>query len=317
MSDDSYSTQLSVAHLGQRLDQVLAKLLPDYSRSRLQQWIKEGFVRVDNEIPKIKYKIKGNEQLEVDLAKAIDSIQEAPLIAQAIPLNIVFEDDDIIIVNKPAGLVVHPGAGNPDNTMLNALLNHDAALSKIPRAGVIHRLDKETTGLLVVARNLKAHTHLVEELQNRAFEREYRAIVVGTMSGGGKINQPLGRHPTQRTKMAVVKNGRPSVTHYRILSRYPAHTELKVILETGRTHQIRVHMAHIKHPLVGDPTYGGRLRIPSGCSAALMTTLRKFGRQALHAEKLGFIHPSSGKSVCWEAPLPTDLQNLAKQLADK
>lgn len=316
MSDNLFTTKLEFDYRGQRIDQVLAKLLPDYSRSRLQQWIKDGFVKVNGETPKINYKVKGQELLEVDLTHALTSNQEVPLSAQAIPLDIVYEDSDIIMINKPAGLVVHPGAGNPDNTLLNALLHHDASLRQIPRAGVIHRLDKDTTGLLVIARNLTAHHHLVEQLQNRRFDRAYRAIVVGTMSGGGTVEQPIGRHPSQRTKMAIIKGGRPSVTHYRIHTRYLAHTELTVILETGRTHQIRVHMAHIKHPLVGDPTYGGRLRIPAGGNATLCDTLRKFGRQALHAEKLGFIHPRSGEPVCWEAPIPSDMQNLAKQLTD-
>ncbi len=316
MPDDLFTTKLEFDHRGQRLDQVLAKLLPDYSRSRLQQWIKDGFVKVDGTTPKIKYKVKGQELLEVDLANALTCHLETPLSPQAIPLDIVYEDSDIIMINKPTGLVVHPGAGNPDGTLLNALLHHDASLSQIPRAGVIHRLDKDTTGLLVIARNLKAHSHLVAQLQNRRFDRAYRAIVVGTMSGGGTVDQPIGRHPKQRTKMAVIKGGRPSITHYRIHTRYLTHTELSVILETGRTHQIRVHMAHIKHPLVGDPTYGGRLRIPAGGNEALCNTLRQFARQALHAEKLGFIHPRSGEPVCWQAPIPSDMQNLAKQLAN-
>lgn len=295
---------------GKRFDQVVSELLPDYSRSRVQQWIKQGLVLLNGKPAKAKEKMRGGEIIEIDVDfDAEDSLDEN-WIAEDIPLNIVYEDEDVIVINKPAGLVVHPGAGNPQGTLLNALLHHEPALASVPRAGVIHRLDKETTGLLVVARNLKSHAFLVEELQERNFEREYRALVCGVMTAGGTVEEPIGRHPTMRTRMAVVRSGKHAVTHYRVEQRYRAHSLLRVNLETGRTHQIRVHLAHINFPIVGDPVYGGRLMFPKGSSEALNEALREFKRQALHAARLGILHPRTGQEMSWEAPIPEDMQHL-------
>lgn len=225
-------------------------------------------------------------------------------------LNIVYEDEDVIVLNKPTNTVVHPAVGNRTGTLLNALLHHCPQLKEIPRAGIVHRLDKDTTGLMVVAKNLLSHRILVKQLQKRDVEREYEAIVIGVMTAGGIVDLPLGRHPVQRQKRAVVEGGKESVTHYRVISRYRAHTHITVKLETGRTHQIRVHMSHIRYPLVGDPTYGGRLQIPKACSGELAKELKAFKRQALHARKLGFSHPRTGEPCSWEAPLPEDMVHL-------
>ncbi|MFP3874760.1 MAG: 23S rRNA pseudouridine(1911/1915/1917) synthase RluD [Thiohalophilus sp.] len=291
---------------GQRLDQALAQLFSQYSRSRLQQWLKQGCVRVDGRQLRGRDKVVGGEQVEIEALHEAQGEWQAEPIA----LDIVFEDEALIVLNKPAGLVVHPAAGNPEGTMLNALLHHDPDLARVPRAGIVHRLDKQTSGLLVVARTLAAQKQLVEQLQARRFLREYQAVVNGVLTGGGKVDAPIARHPTQRKRMAVVQNGKPAITHYRVEQRFRAHTWLRVTLETGRTHQIRVHMAHIHHPLVGDPTYGGRLRLPKGASAALIETLRGFRRQALHASKLGLQHPLSGEMLQWEQPLPADMAQL-------
>ena len=230
------------------------------------------------------------------------------------PLEILYEDSALIVLNKPPGLVVHPGAGNREGTLVNALLHHAPELANVPRAGVVHRLDKDTSGLLVVARTLAAHTHLVAQLQARTVKREYFAIVAGVMTAGGTIEAPVGRHPSERTRMAVVVGGREAVTHYRVLERFRGHTYVRVNLETGRTHQIRVHMAHLHYPLVGDPTYGGRLRLPADSSSTLREALRHFKRQALHAGVLGLIHPESGAALQWDAPLPADMQQLLEAL---
>jgi 23S rRNA pseudouridine1911/1915/1917 synthase len=244
-------------------------------------------------------------------ARLEDQVECRP---QAIDLDIVYEDACLILINKPAGLVVHPAAGNPDGTLQNALLHHDPELIQLPRAGIIHRLDKETTGLLVIARTPAAHKALVEQLQAREFDREYRAVATGVMTAGGSVDEPIGRHPTQRIKMAVHRAGKEAVTHYRVLERFRAHTYLKINLETGRTHQIRVHMAHLRYPLVGDPVYAGRLRQPAGASEQLREALRRFRRQALHALKLGLTHPESGEWMEWESPLPEDMQLLLEAL---
>ena len=291
---------------GLRLDQALARLFPDYSRSRLQEWVRKGFVRVNGTQPRIRDKVRGGETVAVQPQPEIKEHWEA----QSLPLNLVYEDEDLLIVNKPAGLVVHPAAGNPDRTLVNALLHYDAALSRVPRAGVIHRLDKGTSGLLVIARNIRAHKYLVDQLKDRDIKREYRALVLGVMTAGGQIQAPIGRHPIRRTRMAVVTSGKPAVTHYRVLERFRAHCYVRVMLETGRTHQIRVHMAHIGHPLVGDPDYGGRLRLPRNASPQLSETLRRFKRPALHAARLGLRHPASGESISWEVPLPADMDAL-------
>ena len=292
---------------GKRIDQVLAELFPDFSRSRLQNWFKKGKVKIDDEIRlKQKEKLQGGETIEIQA----ELEEEVAFLPQDIPLDILYEDSSIIIINKPAGMVVHPAAGNPDGTMQNALLHFDPTLASVPRAGIVHRLDKETSGILMVARNLTAHKSLVEQLQARSIKREYRALTQGIITAGGTIEQPIGRHPTQRVKMAVTANGKPAITHYRVLERLSCHTYIQVNLETGRTHQIRVHMAHIRHPLAGDPVYGGRTRFPAGASEPFMEILRNFRRQALHAYRLGLIHPDSGEAMEWSAEIPDDMQQL-------
>ena len=297
---------------GQRLDQVAAELFPDYSRSRLQTWIKNGDLTVNGEVRKTRDKIQGGERLQLETELVPDESWEP----QPIALDIVYEDDHLLVINKPAGLVVHPAAGNPDSTLLNALLHHCPELATLPRAGIVHRIDKETTGLLVVAKTLKAHTSLVDQLQEKTAFREYEAIACGVMTGGGKVDEPIGRHPSIRTRQAVTHSGKPAVTHYRVLERFRGHTHIKVQLETGRTHQIRVHMAHIHYPLLGDPVYGQRLRVPKGATAALIEALRGFKRQALHARKLGVQHPETGEYMEWETPLPEDFKTMLQVLRD-
>jgi len=303
--------QIPADQAGQRLDQALAHLLPDYSRSRLKTWIESGEIRVDGEIRRPRDKVFGGESVALDAQLE----QEMAAEAQAIPVNLVFEDKHLFVVNKPAGLVVHPGAGNPDRTLQNALLALDPKLAEIPRAGIVHRLDKETSGLLIIARTLKAHTALVRMLEEREIHREYEAICKGVMTAGGTIDAPIDRHPTDRVKMAVRQGGRESVTHYRVIKRYRANTHVRVQLETGRTHQIRVHLTHAGYPLVGDRVYGGRLEMPKGATEELRVALREFPRQALHAAKLQLDHPVSGKPVECVAPLPDDMVQLLKVLA--
>jgi len=291
----------------QRLDQVLAHTFSDYSRSQWQQWIKKGAVKVNGErLTTPKQKISGDIHFEIQ-AECEDKHGWEP---QPQALDICFEDDDIIVINKPAGLIVHPGAGNPDNTLVNALLHHAPELQALPRGGIVHRLDKDTTGLLVIAKNLKSHHHLVDAIAAREVERLYRAIVNGTMVAGGQIDAPIARHPKNRLKMAVVPTGKPALSEYRVLEKFSHHTYIQVKLASGRTHQIRVHMRHINHPLVGDPVYGGRLHLPSQCNEELARALRQFKRQALHAFQLSFIHPSSKEYMTWQAPLPEDMQAL-------
>ncbi len=306
------TARVGIELAGKRLDQALAQLFPDYSRSRLQQWVKEGLVTLDGVACRPRDKVVGGEWVALE-ARLEDQVACKP---EAIDLDIVYEDETLILINKPAGLVVHPAAGNPDGTLQNALLHHDPELIQLPRAGIVHRLDKETTGLLVIARTPAAHKSLVEQLQAREFDREYRAIASGVMTAGGSVDEPIGRHPTQRIKMAVHPAGKEAVTHYRVLERFRAHTYLKVKLETGRTHQIRVHMAHLRYPLVGDPVYAGRLRQPAGASEQLRESLRRFHRQALHALKLGLTHPASGEWMEWETPLPEDMQQLLETLRE-
>ncbi|MBA0035533.1 23S rRNA pseudouridine(1911/1915/1917) synthase RluD [Pantoea sp. BIGb0393] len=302
---------VSEAQLGQRLDQTLAELFPDYSRSRIKEWILERRVSVNGTIiDKPKEKVFGGEHVAIDA----EIEEEQRWEAQNIPLNIVYEDDDILVINKPRGLVVHPGAGNPDGTVLNALLYHYPPIVDVPRAGIVHRLDKDTTGLMVVAKTVPAQTHLVETLQLREITREYEAVAIGTMTAGGTVDQPMARHSTKRTHMAVHPMGKPATTHYRIMEHFRAHTRLRLRLETGRTHQIRVHMAHINHPLVGDPLYGGRPRPPKGASEAFINTLRGFDRQALHATMLRLYHPITGIEMEWHAPLPQDMVDLIDAL---
>lgn len=306
------SAQVSDQQAGQRLDQVAAELFPDFSRSRLQTWIKSGELTVDGKARKPREKVIGGEQLAIDA----ELEAEQSWVAQPIDLDIVYEDEHLLVINKPAGLVVHPAAGNRDSTLLNALLHHSPELATIPRAGIVHRIDKDTTGLLVVAKTLKAHASLVDQLQEKTAFREYEAIVQGVMTGGGMVDEPIGRHPSQRTKQAVTHSGKPAVTHYRLIERFRAHTHIRVQLETGRTHQIRVHMAHIQYPLLGDPTYGGRLRLPKGATPELIEALRQFKRQALHAKKLGVEHPETGEYCEWESPLPEDFRSMIKVLRE-
>jgi 23S rRNA pseudouridine1911/1915/1917 synthase len=300
-------------HAGARLDQVAAELFEGFSRSRLQSWIKQGVLTVNGQPGRPKDKLIGGEALTlaVELAPEID---DQP---QAIDLPVIYQDRDLMVINKPAGLVVHPAAGHADGTLLNGLLHLDDRLSSLPRAGIVHRLDRDTTGLMVVARSVEAHTSLVAQLQDKSLYREYHAIAVGVMTGGATVNAAIGRHPVDRKRQAVVHSGgKDAVTHYRVLDRYRAHTLIQVRLETGRTHQIRVHLAHRHYPLVGDPLYGGRLKQPAGASEALREALRAFPRQALHARKLGLVHPSSGDYLEFEAPLPEDLQTLIRVLEE-
>ena len=299
------------SQLGQRLDQALVELFPDYSRSRIKEWILDNRVQVNDKIiNKPKEKMLGGEKIEVD-ALIEEDVRWEP---QNIPLNIVYEDDDILVINKPRDLVVHPGAGNPDGTVLNALLYRYPEIVNVPRAGIVHRLDKDTTGLMVVAKTVPAQTHLVEALQRREITREYEAVATGRMTAGGLVNEPISRHPTKRTHMAVHPMGKPAVTHYRVMEHFRAHTRLRLRLETGRTHQIRVHMAHIHHPLIGDQLYGGRPRPLKGASEEFRETLRRFDRQALHATMLRLYHPITGIEMEWHAPLPDDMVELIRVL---
>ena len=295
---------------GWRLDQALARLFPEYSRSRLTQWIKNGRVLLDARVPRPRDSVMTGQHLRLAV------LQEplAELEPQPLPLEIVHADAGLIVVNKPAGLVVHPGAGNPAGTLQNALLHYDPALIQVPRCGLVHRLDKDTSGLLAVARTLAAHTKLVAALAARQFEREYQAIVAGVLTGGGTVDAPIARHGVDRKRMSVREGGRAAVTHYRVIKRFRAHTHISVRLETGRTHQIRVHLAHIRHPLVGDPVYGRRLAIPADATLSLVEALRSFKRQALHACRLGLAHPVSGEFLSWEAPLPDDMRHLLQTL---
>ena len=287
---------------GQRLDQVAAQLFDEYSRSRLSAWIKEGRLTVDGTVLRPKDVVYSGSVL------ALEAEQEAQgeWVAQDIPLNIVYEDEHLLVIDKPAGLVVHPAAGHADGTLLNALLHHVPDIINVPRAGIVHRLDKDTTGLMVVAKTLQAQTKLVDQLQKRSVSRIYECVSIGVITAGGTINAPIGRSSANRQRMAVIDGGKPAVTHYRVLERFRSHTHVRVKLETGRTHQIRVHMTHVGFPLVGDPLYAGRFRIPPAASPTLVQTLREFPRQALHARFLELEHPATGKRMKWESPLPED-----------
>jgi 23S rRNA pseudouridine1911/1915/1917 synthase len=306
----THSLVLPPGAAGLRLDQALARELPQYSRARLQGWIGSGAVRVDGRQPRSKDKVLGGEQVQIAARLAADE----RVLPEAQPLAVVHEDPALFVINKPAGMVVHPGAGNPGHTLQNALLALDPQLARVPRAGLVHRLDKDTSGLLVVARTPEAHAALVAALAERAIERSYLAVCNGAMTGGGTVSAPMGRHRTQRTRMAVRNDGREAVTHYRIVRRYRAHTLVRVQLETGRTHQIRVHLAHIGYPVIGDPVYGGRRRVAAGCSPALAAALGAFARQALHAARLALAHPMTGRRLEWEAPVPADMAQLVAAL---
>lgn len=299
------SAQIPEEMDGLRLDQTLAKLFPHYSRERLKEWILSGFVLLDGKVQRPRHKVAAGQNISINAM-----LKEIKSVAQNIDLNIIFEDSDIIVINKPADLVVHPGAGNPDNTLLNALLHHAPELNTLPRAGIVHRLDKDTTGLLVIAKTLEAHTRLVAAMQRREIERKYHAIVFGDIIAGGTVEAEMGRHPSRRTKMAVVRAGKPAITHYRVLEKFDGLTYLEVKLETGRTHQIRVHMAHIHHPILGDQSYGGLGRLPKNLSDAARESIKTFSRQALHAAQLSFNHPRTGEPMHFEAPLADDFNEI-------
>ncbi|WP_410474224.1 23S rRNA pseudouridine(1911/1915/1917) synthase RluD [Guyparkeria sp. TX1] len=297
---------------GMRLDQAAAQLWPDFSRSRIQEWIKGGQVTVDGRSMRPRDTVLGGEELSLRTELEQQS-EDRP---QDIPLDIVFEDEHLLVVNKPVDLVVHPGAGNPDGTLVNALLHHDPELALLPRAGVVHRLDKQTSGLLVVGKTQAAFQALVADLAERRIGREYDAVVIGHLIAGGTVDEPIGRHARDRQRQAVVAQGKPAVTHYRVVEQFGEHTWLRVKLETGRTHQIRVHMAHIRHPIVGDPVYGGRPRLPRGAEDMLVDVLRDFGRQALHARRLTLTHPETGETLSLKAPMPDDMDELIELLRD-
>ena len=307
---DLLEARIPIQSHGMRLDQVVAELFPDYSRNRLATWIKEGRLTVDGKTMKPRDRALAS-------AHVVLEVVDEPVIdwqPQTIPLDVIFEVEHILVVNKPAGMVVHPAAGHADGTLVNALLGYAPELDTLPRGGIVHRLDKETSGIMFVARSALAHKSLVAQLSERTVSRTYCAVCTGALTGGGKIDAPIDRHPTARTKMAVVADGKPAVTHYRIAHRFKHYTQLQVNLETGRTHQIRVHMAHRKWPLIGDPVYAGRQRIPAGASEALITALRNFPRQALHAQALEFEHPATGDWLEFETELPDDLVELLEVL---
>lgn len=296
---------------GLRLDLVLARLYPQYSRARLQMWIKQGWVTLDGSRPRPRHRVRGGERVIVEPAQESSQVFRA----EKIPLDLIYEDAQLLVLNKPPGLVVHPAAGNWQGTLLNGLLNYAPELRQLPRAGIVHRLDKDTSGLMVVARTLHSHVNLVGQMQQRLVRRDYMALVRGTLVSGGSIRANVGRHPVNRKRMAVLAvGGKPALTHYRIECRFPHHTLLRVRLETGRTHQIRVHLAHLRHPIFGDPLYGGRLRLPEGAGADLVDALRACRRQALHACELSLVHPHTGKPVKWHAPMPPDMRALLDAL---
>ncbi|MGH8452947.1 MAG: 23S rRNA pseudouridine(1911/1915/1917) synthase RluD [Nevskiales bacterium] len=311
-SEDAHNLTVPPELAGQRLDRALVELLPDYSRSRLQQWIEQGRVTLEDRPSRPRERVAAGQCIRV----VIEPQRLVDTQAQNLPLAVLHEDAALLVINKPAGLVVHPGAGNPDGTLLNALLHHAPELAQVPRAGIVHRIDKDTSGLLVVARTLSAHAALVEALAARAITREYEAVICGVLTAGGTVHQPIGRDERDRTRMRVKSAARVAVTHYRVIERFRAHTHVLLKLETGRTHQIRVHMQHIRHPLVGDPVYGGRLGIPAGASTSLRAVLQGFRRQALHARRLALTHPLSGAAMEWLAPTPADMQQLLTVLRD-
>jgi 23S rRNA pseudouridine1911/1915/1917 synthase len=296
---------------GLRLDQALAQLFPEYSRGQLTKWIKAGDVTVDGEKRRPRDAVQGEEHVIINTT--LVPVEES-WEAEDIALDIVYEDSEVLILNKPNGLVVHPGAGNQSGTLVNALLNHAPQIEAVPRAGIVHRIDKGTTGLLMVAKTLTAHNSLVAQLQARTVIREYQAIVNGVLTAGGTVDEPIGRHHIDRKRMAISQTGKPAVTHYRVVERFQGHTHITCKLETGRTHQIRVHMAHIRHPLIGDPVYGGRFKHAKGLSESLRDRIQSFKRQALHAGLLGFIHPKTEKLVSWQVDLPEDMQTLLQAL---
>lgn len=312
MQQENFTVIVPEQHAGKRLDQVLALLCPRHSRARLQAWIRDGFVTVDGAGLKQKDAVHGGQSIRV--CASLDDHNEN-WAEQDIPIDVIFEDEAILAVNKAPGIVVHPGAGNPDRTLVNALLYHAPQLAKVPRAGIVQRLDKDTSGIMVVAKTPEAHTRLVRDLQDRNITREYRAIVHGTLISGGTVSAPIGRHPTLRTRMAVTDKGKPAITHYRVMRKFPACTDTRVRLETGRTHQIRVHMAHLGHPIVGDPAYGRKKRFAKKTFSATRDVLAAFPRQALHALRLELQHPTTGQALEMEAPLAADMAQLLDRLS--
>jgi 23S rRNA pseudouridine1911/1915/1917 synthase len=297
---------------GQRLDQVASRLFADFSRSRLSSWIKNGNLTVDGQQLRPRDSVFGGALLVLQAEQE----SQGEWLAQDIGLDIVYEDEHLLVINKPAGLVVHPAAGHASGTLLNALLHHAPEVREVPRAGIVHRLDKDTSGILVAAKTLPAHTRLVEQLQARTVGRTYEAIVCGVVTSGATIDAPIGRHPQQRQKMAVHEGGKQAISHYRVVQRFRSYTHVRVQLETGRTHQIRVHMAHEGFPLIGDPLYGGRFRIPPGASQTLVETLRNFPRQALHAWRLELDHPQTGERCSWQVARPDDMDWLLHLLEE-
>ncbi|MEP7243660.1 MAG: 23S rRNA pseudouridine(1911/1915/1917) synthase RluD [Gammaproteobacteria bacterium] len=306
----THDLQIDAQMAGLRLDQALARALPQYSRARLHSWIEAGAVQVDGQLPRPRDKVHGGEQVRIEARLEA----ETRVTAEDLPVDVVYKDRGIFVINKPAGLVVHPGAGNASHTLQNALLALDPKLALVPRAGLVHRLDKDTSGLMIVARTPEAHAALAAQIAERDVERAYLAVCLGVMTGGGTVDEPIGRHRTQRIRMAVRADGREAVTHYRVLKRYRGHTYVRAQLETGRTHQIRVHFAHIGFPLVGDPVYGNRRTIPRGAGAELIAVIESFKRQALHATRLALEHPLTGKPLEWEAPPPADMAALIAAL---
>jgi 23S rRNA pseudouridine1911/1915/1917 synthase len=306
MSEERQTKPIPAKLAGLRLDQALARMFPEYSRSRLKEWLLAGEITLDGGPKRPRDAVAGGEIVELR-PQAELSVRAEP---EPISLAIEFEDENLLVVNKPAGLVVHPGAGNPTGTLMNGLLHHAPSLEQVPRAGIIHRIDKDTSGLLLVVKTLQAHTALVRALADRQISRRYLAVCNGVLTGGGTINEPIARHPVDRKRMSVQPDGKPAVTHYTVIERFRAFTYIDVRLETGRTHQIRVHFAYRRHALVGDPVYGGRLALPAGASDDLVKLLRRWKRQALHAARLAFVHPVTGENVELEVQPPADFQEL-------
>ncbi len=302
--------QIPSDYNGLRLDKALSLLFPDYSRSTIQKWLKTALVSVDDEILAQKQKVHGGEFIEIQLPEQVNDQN----LAEAIELNVIYQDEDVIVINKPAGLIVHPGAGNPNGTLMNGLLYFDSALFDLPRAGIVHRLDKDTSGLMVVARNEISRLNLIEQLQLRTVSRQYLTVVCGLPISGGTVDAAIKRHSTDRKKMTVNSAGKEAITHYRIVEKYSNHTLLKVKLETGRTHQIRVHMQHLGFAVLGDPVYGQRIHYPKGASENLIRLLNNFKRQALHAQQLAFIHPTTRQTMTFKQDLPADMQALIEAL---
>ena len=309
-SDKTLISEVPHSCIDMRVDKVLALLFPDYSRTTLQKWLKEGLVLVDDEVPNQRDKVQGGENIEL----VVPAEQKADWQPEPMDLALIYEDDDLLIVNKPAGLVVHPGAGNLNGTLVNGLLDYDNHLASLPRAGIVHRLDKGTSGVLVVARNEPARLNLIRQLAKRSVRRSYQAVVQGVPVSGGAVDEPIGRDQHDRRRMTVAATGKPAITHYRVEQRFRSHALLRCELKTGRTHQIRVHLRHIGYPLLGDPVYGGRSRIPPGANDNLRMTLQRFKRQALHAEKLVLLHPSTGREMKWVTQMPEDMAELCRLL---